>query len=251
MAENRVKDENYYQVSGWMKNRLGLKGTKRDVFAIIYGFTQDGENEFTGSINYLVEWLDVSRPTIIKSLQELTESNFLIKRTEIINNVQFNRYKVNLPVVNNFNGGSKETLLGSKNILLGGSKETLPNNKSINNTNNNKEDNKKERKTAGANTFDALIDKYSNGDLEVKELLQDWLKVRKAKRAAMTDRAIELNLQKMNKLAIKSNLSVAEYLKEVIRRGWQAFYEIKDYSRPQKQSGGNIFLEIGQEEGIF
>ena len=120
--ENRIKDENYYLVQGWMKNRLGLKGTKRDVYAIIYGFSQDGESEFTGSINYFVEWLDVSRPTIIKALQELTDGGYLIKRTDVINGVQFNRYKANLQVVKNFNGGSKE-------ILLGGSKETLPNNK--------------------------------------------------------------------------------------------------------------------------
>ena len=128
--ENRVKDENYYLVQGWMKNRLGLKGTKRDIYAIIYGFSQDGESEFTGSINYFVEWLDVSRPTIIKALQELTDGGYLIKRTDVINGVQFNRYKANLQVVKNFNGGSKE-------ILLGGSKETLHNNKNEDNELNN------------------------------------------------------------------------------------------------------------------
>lgn len=122
MAENRIKDENYYQVQGWMKNRLNLKGTKRDVYAIIYGFSQDGESEFTGSISYLKEWLDVSKPTIIKALQELTEAGIIIKRTETINNVSFNRYKANLLVVKNFDWGSKE-------ILLEGSKEILPNNK--------------------------------------------------------------------------------------------------------------------------
>lgn len=116
--DSKIKDENYYVVHGWLKNRLGLKGAKRDIYAIIFGFSQDGECEFTGSIKYFEEWLDVSRPTIIKALQELTESGLIIKRTDIINGVQFNRYKANLQVVKNFNCGSKEILLGSSKEIL-------------------------------------------------------------------------------------------------------------------------------------
>ncbi len=241
-----VKDENYYIVHGWIKNRLGLKGTKRDIYAIIYGFSQDGESEFTGSLKYFEEWLDVSRPTIIKALQELTESGFVIKRAEIINGVQFNRYKASLQVVKNFYGGSKE-------ILQGGSKETLPNNKDINN--NIDKEKKKESKQA---TFNDLFIKYAKGldvadRIEVVDLLIEWLKVRKAKRSAMTDRAIELNLTKLDKCARESNLTVAEYLKEVICRGWQAFYPIKNYNTKQEQSGGimddyNNFNELLQGE---
>ena len=103
---------------------------------------------------------------------------------------------------------------------------------------------KKERKgKAAANSFDLLIENYLEtiNPFEVDEvrgLLQEWLKVRKAKRAAMTDKAIELNLQKLNEVAATSNMSVAEYLKEVIMRGWQTFYEIKDYSQGKKTGGG-------------
>lgn len=101
---------------------------------------------------------------------------------------------------------------------------------------------KKERKKQGS--FDQLIDEYletvSPDKREViKGLLQDWLKVRKAKRAAMTDRAIELNLQKLNEVAIESNMTVENYLEAVIMRGWQAFYSIKEYSKPQQAIVGN------------
>lgn len=122
-------------VQGFMKNKLGLKGTKRDIYAIIYGFSQDSESWFTGSLSYLINWLDVSKPTVIKALQELVEQDLIIKRVESINGVTFNRYKANLEIlqgVKNFNGGSKE-------ILLGGSKEILPNNIINNNKNYNKE----------------------------------------------------------------------------------------------------------------
>lgn len=114
--------------------------------------------------------------------------------------------------------------------------QQLNNNQSTTNISNTN-DKKKESKSK-ANSFDSLIENYSNGNEEVKALLGDWLKVRKAKRAAMTDRAIELNLQKLDRLASESNLTVADYLKEVICRGWQAFYPINNFNAPApKQSG--------------
>ena len=140
MAESRIKDENYYQIQGFMINRLGLKGISLSVYAIIYGFTQDGENEFTGSLQYLCDFCGgVSKPTIIKALKELVESGYLLRREEIINGVQFNRYKVNLPLLKNLYYGSKETFTGEVKDFNGGSKETLPNNKSYNKSLNNKE----------------------------------------------------------------------------------------------------------------
>lgn len=97
---------------------------------------------------------------------------------------------------------------------------------------------KKESKKTAAASFDSLLDTYSKGNAEVRELLGEWLKVRKAKRAALTNKAIELNLKKLDHLAAESKMSVADYLKEVICRGWQAFYVIKNYAAPAtKQSG--------------
>ena len=124
-----IKDECFYQVTGWMRNQLGLKGTKRDIYAIVFGFSQDGESEFTGSLAYLTEWLDISKPTAIKALQELVEQGFLIKRTEIINGVTFNRYRADLEILQ----GVKKFNWGSKEILQGGSKEILPNKNNIKN----------------------------------------------------------------------------------------------------------------------
>ena len=98
---------------------------------------------------------------------------------------------------------------------------------------------KKKESKRKANSFDRLIGDYAKGNAEIVDLLIEWLKVRKAKRAAMTDKAIELNLQKLDDLANESGLTVADYLKEIICRGWIAFYPIKNYSAPApKQSGG-------------
>ena len=126
-----MNDDNYYQISGWMINKLKLKGIELNVYAIIYGFSQDGESEFKGSLKYLSEFTGgTSKPTLIKALKNLTEKQFIIRREEIINKVKFNRYRANLPLLKEFDGGGKET-------LQGGSKETLPNNKLLDNESNN------------------------------------------------------------------------------------------------------------------
>jgi uncharacterized phage protein (TIGR02220 family) len=133
MAESRIKDENYYQIQGWMINRLGLKGVQLSVYAIIYGFSQDGENEYTGSLQYLCDFCGgVSKPTIITALKALVEKKYIFRREEIVNNVQFNRYKSNLPLLKNFNGGIQETSSEDVKNFYGGGQETLPNNKSHN-----------------------------------------------------------------------------------------------------------------------
>lgn len=141
--------DNYLVIQGWMVSELNLSGNDLLTYALIYGFSQDGETEFTGSINYLCKWLNCSRPTAIKSLKFLTEKNLIIKNVNTINGVSFNRYKISLGVVKNLNRGSKET-------LLGGSKETLPNNTTINTTNNNIE----KRKLKFAETIKPFVDKY-------------------------------------------------------------------------------------------
>lgn len=63
---------NYYSVQGWMVKDLNLKGNELAVFAIIYGFSQDNETWFTGSLNYLCEWLTTSRPTTIEILKKIS-----------------------------------------------------------------------------------------------------------------------------------------------------------------------------------
>lgn len=134
---SKIKDENYYQISGWMINQLNLKGNALNVYAIIYGFTQDGQSVFTGSRQYLCDFTGATKPTIDKALDELVNKGFITRIVEVLNGVTFNKYKANLDILN-FTS-SKETLPPSKENLLGGSKKTLPNNIYIDNKEYNKE----------------------------------------------------------------------------------------------------------------
>ena len=124
---SKILDDNYFQVTGWMLNRLKLKGIALNVYAIIYGFSQDGESSFNGSRQYLCDFTGATKPTIDKALSELREMNLIIKTSKRINEVIHNEYKANLEVLKGFTT-CKETLPPDKNSLQGGSKETLPNN---------------------------------------------------------------------------------------------------------------------------
>lgn len=123
-----------------MINELKLTSNELLIFAVVYGFSQDGQSEFTGSLNYLADIINSTKPTIIKCLKSLTEKGFLIKTDRPINGQNFPTYRAY-----NFDlTGGKDSLLPMQKTLTGdgkesltGGKEILPNNNNYNNTFNN------------------------------------------------------------------------------------------------------------------
>lgn len=88
-----VKPDNYIMIPGWMRTELDLKGNELNLYAIIYGFTQDGETEFSGSIRYMQEWLGAeSKQTVFNTLEKLIKRGLIQKRTEVLNGVRHNYY---------------------------------------------------------------------------------------------------------------------------------------------------------------
>ena len=71
--------EKYVVIHSFMVDELGLKGNELMIFAIIYGFSQDGESYFKGSLAYLMEWTGASKVTVIKSLKSLVEKGYIEK----------------------------------------------------------------------------------------------------------------------------------------------------------------------------
>ena len=145
---SKVYSTNFLNIQGWML-RLGLSSfTEVAAFALVYGFSQDNNSEFSGSLSYIQDWLMCSRPTAIKVMKTLEDKNFIIKTQLEISNVIVNKYKVNLRVVNetyyqlnsNFIPSKDDVFGASKEDLLP-SKEALHNNKDINNEELYKENN--------------------------------------------------------------------------------------------------------------
>ena len=150
-----MKSNNYIVIQGWMVNELKLKGNDLILFSIIYGFSQDKNSEFTGSLNYLCESLSCTRNTAIKSIKRLLESKYIIKKQVVVSNVTFNKYSVNDGVVQKLTLGSAKVDIGVVQKMHGGSAKNAPN-ITINNTNINNTNNTTSAKADGID-FDLLL----------------------------------------------------------------------------------------------
>ena len=101
MVVERFAKERYIVIQEFMVRDLHLKGNDLLVYAIIYGFSQDREQAFKGSLSYLATWTSSTKQGIMKNLNNLIEQN-LIKKKEIINNgIRTCEYTTN---VDEFNG---------------------------------------------------------------------------------------------------------------------------------------------------
>ena len=129
--KTKVKAENYLVIQGWMVSDLKLKGNELLIYAIIYGFSQEEGQRFTGSLQYLADWTNTSKETTRQCLKSLVEKELLIKEEEYINNVKFCRYYTrNLEgVYKKLGGGIQETCINN-----------IEYNKEYNINNNNKEE---------------------------------------------------------------------------------------------------------------
>ena len=67
-------------IEKWMVDYMGLHGDELLVFAVIYGFSQDGKSVFSGSATYLRFWIGKSKETILSILKSLREKKLIQRR---------------------------------------------------------------------------------------------------------------------------------------------------------------------------
>ena len=92
-----VNDGNYFVVQGWMVNKMQLSSNELMAYAIIYGFTQDGESEYAGSAQYIADWLGISKRRAYDVLGRLVERGYLTKKEiTVANNLKLCRYVANV-----------------------------------------------------------------------------------------------------------------------------------------------------------
>lgn len=74
-----MKTESYVVLRPFMVEELGLKGSELVAYALIYGFSQDGESWFTGSAQYVADWCGIARRNALGVLQKLTDKGLVEK----------------------------------------------------------------------------------------------------------------------------------------------------------------------------
>ena len=128
-----METRHFVTLLDWMRS-LGLKGNEMIAYAIVYGFSQDADSDFHGSVAYIADWCGISRQQAMTILQKLTDAGLILKTTDPGRPAHYRAaimgQGVKFPdVPNNLTGGVKK--------LDTPYQETLHNNKD-----DNKEDNK-------------------------------------------------------------------------------------------------------------
>ena len=129
-----ISEGNYITIQSWMRTDLKLSGNELIVYAIIYGFSQNKQGEFTGSVQYLADWVGCTKRTVTTILRKFVDEE-LVKKTvvQLDNNSKRVSYQANVGVGKNFLGGRKNFPRGREKISYN---ITIDNN-----TNNNHRDN--------------------------------------------------------------------------------------------------------------
>ncbi len=130
-----VKEKSFITIQAFMVNDLQLKGNELLIYAIIHGFSQDGQSEFTGSLQYLADWTNSTKQGVMKALKSLMEKQLILKNETFQNNLKFCTYKVT-GYETKFNGVLNKVSQGYETKFNGGMKQSLPNNINNNITDN-------------------------------------------------------------------------------------------------------------------
>ena len=95
METRTFKIDNYITVPGFAIVELGLSGNELLCYSLIYGFTQDNETEFRGSLNYVASALNVTKQNAKKIIDRLIDRGLIEKREMFFSGVKFCHYVAN------------------------------------------------------------------------------------------------------------------------------------------------------------
>lgn len=83
-----VNDNNFIAIQGWMRTKLNLKGYELIIYALVYGFSQDGNSKFSGTRRYIAEWCGCSMRTVDNSLASLLAKKLIVKHEKYISGIR-------------------------------------------------------------------------------------------------------------------------------------------------------------------
>ena len=131
--------ETYITIQKFMTRDLKLKGNELIIYAIIHGYSQDGKSYFYGSLKYLSGETNLSKRSVLITLQSLVkkdlirkidtqELNLIDERKVAAPNNHFCLYYTTISRESKIRSGEESLPPRSKNFT-GPGEESLPNNK--------------------------------------------------------------------------------------------------------------------------
>lgn len=240
-----IKD-NYIVIQGWMITDLELKGNDLLVYAIIYGFSQDEESEFTGSLNYLATWCNSTKSGIQKNLKNLIDRGLIKKKEHYKNDVKYCSYSC---IVYN------KVVQGIQQSCIPPIQQSCTNNIDINNIKKDNIDKCVKSKTSKKDKILKMVEKkcleYDIED-EVIDKLYEFYIVLIDNNKLVSQQKIEADLSNLAKVNLNKQLRT---IQEALNRGWQSLNtEWLDNIGTSKQSRNTLINHEGnsmsQEEHI-
>ena len=219
----KVREDNYFAVQGWMVTELKLKGNALMLYAIIYGFSQTTNTAFTGSVDYLCEWLGgVSRPTVINTLDNLVKQGLLTKSS------------------------TTKGALTSKNFLLNkDSKDNIE--KSI----SKEMEGKAPKKKSYSTILEDPVNKF------VKEALSKFIQYCRGKNYTPKVTTVEKFASTLRDNAGEDPVVALAIVDQSIDKGWKDLYPLKNYGRQgkptaiSKKFSGNTLKDAEGKDIVF
>ena len=126
--------------------------------------------------------------------------------------------------------------------------QKLKDNNTINNTNNNNtiNNNKKKKKET---EYDLIINQYTD-NLELRNTIYEFIKMRKSIKAPITSNGLKLILNKTNKMTSSDKVK-KEILEQSIMNSWKGVFEVKKDATTKKgfaESMRELYEEVKWED---
>jgi hypothetical protein len=246
-----MKNNTYVTIQSWMRTELDLSGNELMVYAIIYGFSQDGVSKFTGSRQYLADWCGCTVRSIQTVLNNLVDRGLIKKTENIVNNLKQCEYVVNFTGEKISPPSEKISLNNIDNTKIDNiSKDILSEDDEVQSKMYSADDflgSRKRSKTAdnkkkGKDLYSkciAEIDQFTVS-LKLRTILITYLNYR----LNIKDKPLYVNqwkglLNKLSEMSSDEN-TLADIVQQSIDKGWLSFYPLKQFSKH------DVFSEYGE-----
>ena len=109
-----MSKEYYINILSWMIQDLKLSGNELILYAMIHGYSQNGEGEYYGSQRYISKALLISLPTANSLINKLINKG-LVRKTSESHYIALKKLKH--PVKETLTPSVKETLTNNNNTI--------------------------------------------------------------------------------------------------------------------------------------
>jgi len=108
-------NKGFITILPFMVSELELSGNDLIIYAIIYGFCQDSESKFYGSLSYLSNRSGVTRRGVMKILKRLIDGGYIIRTDETNNGIKYVKYHIGTTFI----GGEQRSYGGEQRSSSG------------------------------------------------------------------------------------------------------------------------------------